>query len=82
MKDHKEQLIDKVTKIKSALFVHIHRQMGLVYILISLVYASEDVLWQIIRRPRESWLLTSVKSWARSGGKDQRAPAACFHLLK
>ena len=35
VEDHKEQLIDKdkVTKIKSILFIYIHRQMGLVYIL-------------------------------------------------
>ena len=35
LEDHKEQLIDKVTKIKSILFIYIHRQMGLVYILMS-----------------------------------------------
>ena len=37
LEDHKEQLIDKVTKIKSILFIYIHRQMGLVYIVMSCV---------------------------------------------
>ena len=39
LEDHKgkEQLIDKVTKIKSALFIYIHRQMGPLYISMSCV---------------------------------------------
>ena len=37
VEDHKEQLIDKVAKIKSILFIYIHRQMGLVYISMSCV---------------------------------------------